>query len=244
MAEICSLTDILDDCTATLENQQKQMALARYFEPVWEPLGDSIIDSYHREADITAERLATDSYFWGTFAIMSIVCTLIATSATPFGLAGILAILPLTAKTLKTRKKARESRELGDICDIVLQLRNEKKCAEQNRKKKMAESESDEKPQTIGITDANLSPLRIGDVVDMLGMTGTVTFECGAYGIGFDDIIDWDTVTDNIEEYTGCDNRPDFCFNDNFVSFWELLWNFNCEDNCCIVVEKKTDDTN
>lgn len=28
---------------------------------------------------------------------------------------------------------------------------------------------------------------------------------------------------------------PDFCFNDNFISFWELLWNFNCDDNCDVV---------
>lgn len=91
----------------------------------------------------------------------------------------------------------------------------------------------------IGVTDSECSPLCIGDEVELFGMVGTVTFECGAYGIGFSDIIDWDAITSRIHPETGCDNRPDFCFNDNFISFWELLWNFNCDDDCCYVVTRR-----
>ena len=96
-----------------------------------------------------------------------------------------------------------------------------------------------EKEQT-GITDAHGSILCVGDYVSLFGMEGEVIFESGAYGIGFFECIDWDLVADKIEECTGIDNRPDFCFNDNFISFWELLWNFNCDDECCDVVEKRT----
>lgn len=92
----------------------------------------------------------------------------------------------------------------------------------------------------IGVTDANFERIYLGDEVSLFGMEGEVTFEAGAYGIGFCECIDWDLVAGKIKECTGVDNRPDFCFNDNFISFWELLWNFNCDDECCEVVEKRT----
>lgn len=87
-----------------------------------------------------------------------------------------------------------------------------------------------------GIYDCNLKHINVGDEVSLFGMVGTVKFECGAYGIGFDK-IDWELIENKILEITGCDNQPYFCYNDNFISFWELIWNFNCEDNVCIVVE-------
>ena len=50
--------------------------------------------------------------------------------------------------------------------------------------------------------------------------------------------LDWDYIESQIKPVTGCDNQPAFCKNDNFVSLWELLWNFNCEDDVCVVLEK------
>lgn len=86
-----------------------------------------------------------------------------------------------------------------------------------------------------GIYDEELHTLEVDDEVSLFGMKGTVTFACGAYGIVFDE-IDWDLIESKIFEVTGCDNTPNFCYNDNFISFWELMWNFNCEDNHCTVV--------
>lgn len=85
------------------------------------------------------------------------------------------------------------------------------------------------------ILDCNSRMINVGDIVNLFGMIGTVHFECGAYGIGFDE-IDWDRIDEKIYDITGYEHS-DFCRNDNFISFWELIWNFNCEDNCCNVVE-------
>ena len=88
-----------------------------------------------------------------------------------------------------------------------------------------------------GVCDNEAREMKVGDTVSLFGMIGTVVFECGAYGIGFTETIDWDVLERKIPEITGCNNIPCFCYNDNFISFWELLWNFNCEDDLCCVVE-------
>lgn len=86
------------------------------------------------------------------------------------------------------------------------------------------------------VYDANHIMFQIGDDVSLFGMIGHVTFECGSYGISFDE-IDWELIESKIADVTGCDNEPYFCHNDNYISFWELIWNFNCEENVCEVVE-------
>lgn len=87
------------------------------------------------------------------------------------------------------------------------------------------------------ISDMDGNPIWTGDNVSLFGMVGEVVFESGAYGIGFERVIDWGKIEKEIFPITGCDNTPNFCYNDNFISFWELLWNFNCEDDWCIVVK-------
>ena len=87
-----------------------------------------------------------------------------------------------------------------------------------------------------GVYDENLNHLEMEDKVSLFGMVGEVDCACGAYGISFTQPIDWDLIENKIFEVTGCDNSPCFCHNDNFISFWELMWNFNCEDNHCVVV--------
>lgn len=91
--------------------------------------------------------------------------------------------------------------------------------------------------EVTSVSDCNGKTIYVDDTVDLFGMIGTVNFCCGAYGIGFEKEIDWDLIESKIVEVTGCDNRPWFCCNDNFISFWELLWNFNCEDDWCTVVK-------
>lgn len=89
-----------------------------------------------------------------------------------------------------------------------------------------------------GVLDEELNEMVLGDKVILLDrFVGSVVFECGAYGIGFDEPLDWDYIESQIEPVTGCDNSPAFCRNDNFVSLWELLWNFNCEEDVCTVVK-------
>ena len=95
--------------------------------------------------------------------------------------------------------------------------------------------------EDTGISDKNSRKLLLGDKVALLDkFHGTVIFESGAYGIGFDaeNTLDWDYIESQIEPVNGCDNQPAFCKNDNFVSLWELLWNFNCEDDVCVILEK------
>lgn len=89
------------------------------------------------------------------------------------------------------------------------------------------------------VCDKNINELEIGDKVSLFGKTGEVVYDSGAYGIYFKESIDWDFIESKIPEITGCDNAPHFCHNDNFVSFWELMWNFNCcIENVCEVVTK------
>ncbi|MCD8308858.1 MAG: hypothetical protein LUD19_03305 [Clostridia bacterium] len=94
-----------------------------------------------------------------------------------------------------------------------------------------------ERQEDTGVLDMHCKEIKLGDTVELFGMVGEVTFEAGAYGIGFQDPIDWDRLEEEIEPVTGYKNRPDFCYNDNFVSFWELLWNYDGEEDCCGVVE-------
>lgn len=92
----------------------------------------------------------------------------------------------------------------------------------------------------IGILDKDMNEMVLGDTVILLDrFVGTVVFECGAYGISFDtkNTLDWDYIESQIKPITGCDNKPAFCRDDNFVTLWELLWNFNCEEDACTVVK-------
>lgn len=94
-----------------------------------------------------------------------------------------------------------------------------------------------------GVYDNNLRELMLGDKVILLDrFHGTVIFESGAYGIGFDaeNTLDWEYIKSQIEPVTGCRNAPAFCYNDNFVSLWELLWNFGGiehENDVCAVLK-------
>ena len=87
-----------------------------------------------------------------------------------------------------------------------------------------------------GILDKDGDKICLGDGIKFLNTVGQVVFVCGAYGIGFCDTIDWEFIQKQIPIVTGCENRLYACQNDNFISFWEIMWNFNCEENLCSVV--------
>lgn len=100
---------------------------------------------------------------------------------------------------------------------------------------------NDAKPAT-GVMDANFKELALGDKVVLLDkFAGTIVFEHGAYGVGFKQAIDWEYVNSHFLSLTGRRILPSFCYNDNYVSLWELLWNFNCEDDVCAVLVKNAE---
>ena len=92
-------------------------------------------------------------------------------------------------------------------------------------------------PRTIGqytgLTDKHGKKIFEGDIVNLFNMQGKIVFEEGAFGIAIFQYIDWDLLDKKVP----FNNHPCFCYNDNFVSLWELYWNFEQDDNLLYEVE-------
>ena len=91
--------------------------------------------------------------------------------------------------------------------------------------------------QCTGLEDMNGKLIWKNDIVDFLGHRGIVKFECGSFGIAYENHIDWDEIQTNIMPITGCENALYACKNDNYISLWEIYWNFNDEDNSLSTVK-------
>ena len=95
----------------------------------------------------------------------------------------------------------------------------------------------------IKLFDNTMKEIKLGDTIKLINsQIGRVCFEYGSFGIAFDDIIDYDSIQVEMDKlYACCGNKFSGCFNDNFISLWELYWNFNCEENILYCVRKIND---
>lgn len=91
--------------------------------------------------------------------------------------------------------------------------------------------------QYTGLSDNNGELIFENDIVEFLGHRGIVKFECGSFGIAYEKHIDWDEIQANITPITGCENILYACKNDNYISLWEIYWNFNDEEDSLSTVE-------
>lgn len=81
-----------------------------------------------------------------------------------------------------------------------------------------------------------------GDIVRVVGLfVGVIIFQAGAFGVytgyNLNNYIDYDYLASEIASITGCNNSPHFCYEDYFISLYELYVNYNGEENCIPGIE-------
>lgn len=93
-------------------------------------------------------------------------------------------------------------------------------------------------PETIGqyacMADENGTDICQGDIIKIADrIIGEIIFTAGTFGVGTKQFVDYDFLASQIAPITGCNNSPRFCYEDNFISLYEMYVNFNGEEDVC-----------
>ena len=84
-----------------------------------------------------------------------------------------------------------------------------------------------------GFKDKNRTKIFENDIVKFNNQIFRVVNELGAFGLASIEIIDYTKLEKDIEEETN--NSYLGCYNDNFITLFEIIWNFNyCADDYCL----------
>lgn len=89
------------------------------------------------------------------------------------------------------------------------------------------------------LLDKYYNSIKIGDTVSLFGEIGQVNEEMGALGIYFKEGVNWELVKNKLKKMENCKKTLYFCYNETFVSFWEIMNNLtgSIEDVCHVVVK-------
>lgn len=96
--------------------------------------------------------------------------------------------------------------------------------------------------KSTGLAYENGNEITLSDKVRFItGDIGEIVYECGAFGVALDS-IDYEKIQQIMDSYPHCcGNNFHGCENYNFISLWELYWNFNCEEDVLFVLEQIKD---
>ena len=89
--------------------------------------------------------------------------------------------------------------------------------------------------EKTGKNDKNGKAIYSGDLVNFLGIACKVVFEQGAFGLMSDTNFRYGFISENAERATGREWAGLAC--DNFISLWQIAWNFDCEESDLTVCE-------
>lgn len=83
--------------------------------------------------------------------------------------------------------------------------------------------------------DKNGVEIYEGDIVCFNNQVGKVVFEEGAFGIGFEDGVDWNKIETENPILTAWYDMMTVCYNDHFISLFEIYTMFDNYDKVQVI---------